>query len=882
MVILAGLLAASPFLFCQPLGTSEAYNYSLGLADAVTQMREGIVPVLAGQTEFAFNGRVHPLRTAPYFYHIAGLLDLLTFRQLGFWALQNGILAGSMIGGALACYWGLRRATPVASGLAAALSALYVFSPPVLAAAYGMDLYMTVTTLPFLPIVFAMCLTGLAERKAADLLKLVMGLAACWLAHPPVALWTTVVAALWVAGSLVRHPPAWREWPVLLSLAVLFVVLAGFSFASALTIAPYRDVTKTHDLTLLFSEVRRTFPATLRPISATANQLGDFQLGYAIWGLAAVTILLTGLRRNGITLLLLGTAAVLFVMTAPVPGLHQWLWSHAPAAFFNLTNQWPMQRLYLPITMLLILAFAQVWRPFEMHVPAVRDGFRLLVAAAVGWTAWQSAGFIGRGFATRQSEEAVRRGHITGNINLTPISYALLGSPGSFLNGVMDPAFEFRLLAPYDVQEIASNWTAPLPSHPEAKRGVFVAHGGERPEILDLSQSFILQPDARYRLTFNFLVPPGEAMLQLRGHTLFRQYPLPTAGGPRGFGMLAGHNRSLTLWTAQKEPEEVSLRVVGPGLASGPWAGRRFAEFSFERIEDLALPVQLESLLPLRARVTAPSTSYLETPRMFIPGYEASVDGQPMRVQPSLDGLVMLPVPAGESRVELRYAGPLLTRVAFCLGCAGWLGLATGWIVARAKPAWPAILGTRLRPSRRTILIAGIAVIFVAGGSWGWQKWSDYRRAAGPMRIRFVLPRGETNRQQPILVTGQPHAGLFIYVVYHDAQHVRIGVDSWGRFGFQSEPIKTDYFGEQEIMVDAGALYPADHPALRNMPAETLTQLRKRLRIEFNGRAVIDQEVDTHASRPSEVTVGRNLIGGSSCEPRFAGEILATERLPVR
>lgn len=882
VALAAGLLAASPFLTNGPVGTSEAYNYSLGLADAVTQLREGAAPVLAGQTEFAFNGRVHPLRTAPYLYHVAGLLDLVTFRQLGFWTLQNLVVALSLFAAAGSCYWTLRRVTPAEPPLAAGLAALYVFSPPVLAAAYGMDLYMTVTTLPFLPVVFAMGLAGLTERRLGDLLRLVAALAACWLAHPPVAFWTTVVAALLVAAGLIRRPPAWREWPALLGLGLLFVVLAGFSFASALTIAPYQNVTKTHDLSLLFTEVARTFPATLRPVSAHANELGDFQLGAAGWLLALASFALAAFRRHGPALLLLALAALLFVMTAPVPGLHRWLWTHAPAAAFNLTNQWPMQRLYLLITLLVILAFALVWRTPTVKNTLLRDALRVILLGAIVWTGWQGSRFLGRGFATRDSDEAIRRGHITGNINLTPISYAMLGAPGSFVNGVMDPAFEARLLAPFDAREIASNWTAVLPTSSENRTGFLDARAGERPEILDLSPRFTLQPGARYRLTFDFQVSPARATLQLRGDSLFRQYPLPAAGGPRGFGMEAGHRRSLTLWTAQATPEEISLRLVGPGLAGGSWAGQRFASFTFERIDDAALPIQVKSLHPLRANVNAPAAGYLETPRMFIPGYEATVDGRPVRVQMSPERLVMLPVPAGASRVEVRYVGPTIARIAFWAGCAGWLGVAAGCLVVRFRPAWPAAAAARLKPSPRTILIAGAAVLLTAGGAWGWARWSDYRSAAGPMRIRFVLPRGETNRQQPLLVTGRPHAGLFVYVAYHDAEHVRIGVDSWGRLGFQSDPIKADYFGEHEIVVDAGSLYPTGHPTLGDLPVDELARRQKHLRIDFNGHPVIDREVDTHTSRPSDVTVGRNLIGGSSCEPKFAGEILSAERLPVR
>ena len=64
-------------------GAGDALWYANMLADYVTQLRAGDVPDLCGQTEFAFNGAVYPLRVAPMYQHLGGLLDLLTGRRSG-------------------------------------------------------------------------------------------------------------------------------------------------------------------------------------------------------------------------------------------------------------------------------------------------------------------------------------------------------------------------------------------------------------------------------------------------------------------------------------------------------------------------------------------------------------------------------------------------------------------------------------------------------------------------------------------------------------------------------------------------------------------------------------------------------------------------------
>jgi hypothetical protein len=892
-VVLAGLAAAGPFLTTRATGTSEAYNYSLAVADAVTQARAGEWPVLVGQTEFAFNGRIHPVRTAPYLTAFACALDLLTFHQLGFWTLQNLTLALSLLAGALTCYWALRRVTPVAPDTAALLAAAYILSPGVLAPVYAMDLYMTVMTVPFIPLALAANLVLFQRRTFAGLAWLAATLAACWLAHPPVALWLCVATGLIQLIALLFQRPQVRDFPAALGAALLFLTLAGFGLASALTITPYGDITHVHDTSSILREVHRAFPDSLRPVSAQANKLTDFQLGFFYWACAGAALGLAVWRRNAAALALLAVTALFLVLLIPVPGLTAWLWDHAPTLFLNLTNQWPMQRLYLPMTALVLFALALVWRPPNPTATGIRDFYRILLVVAAGWTGWQSWHFIGRGFSSRLSPAATLRSHFSSNLELTLISYAILGTPGDYTNGVMDPEFDFRLTAAYGSRELASNWTAPLPASPENLRGTLVATPGDSPDVLDLSRHFTLQPGARYRLTLKFLVAPAEAILQLRGVSLFRQHPLPAAGGPRGFGMRPGNNPSLTVWTSQSTPEVMDLRVVGPGLANGPWRGLPFVEFTFERIDPHALPVELQSLLPLRAVVRAAEPGYLLTPRMFIAGYAATVNARPVRVQSSIEGRLMLAVPAGESQVEVHYVGPTLVRWTYRLACLGWAGIAVWgllcWGPARVRQSlreffastWARARTRAAAVPRRGWLTAAGALLLLAGAGLGWHEWQHYRQAVGPVRIRFVLPRSETNRQQPLLVTGRYGAGTFIYAVYLDADHVRIGIDVWGRFGHETEPIKVDYFAEHEVVIDSGALYPSGHPALRDVPPAALARLRNHLRVELDGQTVFEREINPYESQVREVTIGRNLLGGSTCEAKFVGEILAVQRLPL-
>jgi uncharacterized membrane protein YfhO len=87
------------------------------------------------------------------------------------------------------------------------------------------------------------------------------------------------------------------------------------------------------------------------------------------------------------------------------------------------------------------------------------------------------------------------------------------------------------------------------------------------------------------------------------------------------------------------------------------------------------MTVQTESLLPYQATVKTPRPAWLETIRMYSPGYVASVNGQTAALEKSPQGLVMIPVQAGTSLVELVYVGPPLLRAAFWLASLAWSSL---------------------------------------------------------------------------------------------------------------------------------------------------------------------------------------------------------------
>lgn len=679
----AGTYAAAPFLRSTYVGTGEAYNYNLSIADAVTQFRSGVFPVLVGQTEFAFNGRIHPLRTAPLFCGAACLIDLATFHRLNFWEIQNALLTLSLVCAAYCAYAALRFLVGATHLVALFGAILYVFSPGVISTAYAMDLYMTVTTLPLVPLVAGCNAASFSRRSAGVYLVLGASLGLAWLAHPPIALWLSTSTAVIQLVVWTTRRPTWRALGAVFPGLLACLLLAGYSFASTSAMHDVRGVSMPEDYSPLFVELRRAFPASIMPVSAGAQQLSDFQLGYVAWALLLGAGAVAFLRRAAAPLALLGLAVFLLVLTLPVPWLTRAIWLHLPPAFPNLTNIWPMQRLYLVATGLVLVAACSVWPDADRRMRALHVGGRVglvaLCAAGLVWEISQARLFIHRGGMLKHGGDESADLHRPENIDLTLTSYALLGLPSHFLNGVMDPEREFRILRASDRSEIAVNWSSP-------NVGRRRAHGTFHTASLDsalvpLAPILRLEPYRHYILALKFKTAPFEGLIVMEGEHIRRVYALPSGGEARAFGMKPGNDPTLALWTTNPEGTDVRVNLVG---VSHP---EDFAEFELREVDPRNFPVELTGLLPMAGRVRATEAAWLETPRRFIPGYAAEIDGRPARVGNSPDGSVMIETPAGEHEFKLSYVGsPLLLAsfwVSFCTGCLLAL-TALGWLACQA------------------------------------------------------------------------------------------------------------------------------------------------------------------------------------------------------
>jgi hypothetical protein len=667
---------AHPFLTGRLIGSGDAWWYANMLRDFLAQVRGGIFPVWTGQTEFAFNGAVYPLRAAPFFQHLAGLLDLLTGRRLDAFALQNATVFVSILGGVHVVYFALCRLAPDRRNLAAMLAVLYAGCPGVLGLITSQDLYMSCMAAPLLPLVTCGLALSLREGGWPAQRMMVAGLALTWYAHAPLAAWLTLIAAGVQAVRLVLHGFNRQVCKEVAGGALLFAGLTACVFVSVATLRggdsagliPYAI-----ERVRIVAMLREAFPHSLLPVRMPATSLGDLQLGYALWavlGAGCVASLTPGRRR----LLPLTAAAVLLVMLLlPLPRVTPWLWNSLPESLARLTNYWPMHRLY-PVLAALALPLGL------LAFPSGRGLNRVLLAAlgvlAVTWSGWEAGKLVATARLRTMSPQETPIRRLPENAPLMNHAYGLsLALPPYFSNGVMDPWFELRVLGGAGRRTVLQDNASSVIRQNPPPWCDFTARLDANPGVWNLSPELVLQPGRRHLLEFDFGGQRYAGTLQIEGPHFFRQYVLPASGQSLAFGAKGFSAHWLSLWTSSDRPETIRLRFI-PVASIKTSRPPVFARYRWYPVDPQTLPLRIDSLSPLRLTVTLKEPGVLETFRMQFPGYRAQVDGKDSAVERSPNGLVAVALPAGMHTVGIDYRPPWLLPLALALSAATWLGLA--------------------------------------------------------------------------------------------------------------------------------------------------------------------------------------------------------------
>jgi hypothetical protein len=682
------------YLSSADVGSGDSYWYCIMLGDFVKQWRAGIFPVFVGQSEYAFNGAVSPLRLAPGLQHLAGIVDLLTGQCLPFFTLQNLTLTFSGLAGGFSAYFCCAAILPKQRWTALALAALYLACPGVLSLGYRGDLFMSMTTLPFVPVVGYGLWRTLRDDEHTSIAWTVLPVAAAWYCHPPIALWLTFLAVL------AHVAIGWRRWrdPRLYAWwgrgAMLFLLAAGYVFVSVITL---HLPSESASVDLILQSVRSSFPGMLLPVDVVPGPLTCYQLGWTLWSfllLATIGGIFRSRRSEGV--LLLG-AGYLLLLLIPIPGLNPFLWHALPKTVCDITFLWPMQRFYPIVAGLVVVAAAGVWA--KLGSPGfIRKaaGFALL-SAGLAWSCREAITIVLHDYFERGPAPAPPPDPSLDADNIVLTRYAFnsfRAAPPYYSHGYIDPYLENRILAPDQRKVLASNVEAVEPSEGAAQIPLTATYDGDRVSVL--SPGFALAPGIRYAIRFVPSTQPPSGTLLILGKSVGRQYLMPDSGlgmnrhgSDKGFGLTPTSRNFFPIWTMQPKPETIGFRYIYDAVPTQP-VPANFARLYLQTYTIDRLPVKVSAWMPYRATTTvAVAGAWLETPRMYIPGYAATVNGRKTKVSPSPNGQVAVLLQPGENDVVLRYPGPWILRLSYWIALLTWATVG-GILIRRAVLRWRA------------------------------------------------------------------------------------------------------------------------------------------------------------------------------------------------
>jgi len=524
------------------------------------------------------------------------------------------------------------------------------------------------------------------------------------------------------------------------------------------------------------------------------------------------------------------------------------------------TDKWPMQRFY-PILSVVVPFLALLAWPQKSSVSRRSWWPHVLLTAlsvAVVFSLYEARKFVARGYAVTSSAEMSERRLRPENVVLSRYSYEYYGRlPRVFTHGTVSPWMQNRLLARNTLAPIDSNLlaldqknsagTAPLHTR---HRFIATEYGGRYVPPLRL------EPNTRYFVRFLFGAQPASGALQLLGRYIYREYPLPTAGEDLAFGMGTPRRNGFSLWTTAPVADDVEMRFYKqPGAPPMPNLG----DVHLLKVDPRSLPLHLLSVHPYQIAVRTSSDTWLETPKLFLPGYIAEIDGVAVPVERSPDGLTMIPVPAGQHRVHLSYVGPPALRTAFWTTFIAWLALLSFWGFRRQLAPISGI--AFLHIGRATVTLTVIALISF-GATRAYAAFRTTTRppdlALAPVEVHFTLPFGVEKNWQKLWQFNHAGATWSIYCCYENGQNVRIGLARGSALLSVSQAFQITYLRQHRLIATL-------QPDAAGSPSQ--------LRIWVNQRLVL---------RPK---LSLNSAGGGSAftETPFSGRILrvATSEGPI-
>lgn len=149
----------------------------------------------------------------------------------------------------------------------------------------------------------------------------------------------------------------------------------------------------------------------------------------------------------------------------------------------------------------------------------------------------------------------------------------------------------------------------------------------------------------------------------------------------------------------------------------------------------------------------------------------------------------------------------------------------------------------------------GLLALAAALAIFGIARYVAWPGAAVECEIAFA--RSGAGVVQPLIVTGQPGAADFLLFEFRDEQHGVFLYDSWGQQGLASAAVEVKPGRALRVRVEMPSL-------VRLKTGRDADVGRGRLRVECDGRVVLEQVVESHPRGKRQLYFGFNPVGGGA------------------
>lgn len=141
------------------------------------------------------------------------------------------------------------------------------------------------------------------------------------------------------------------------------------------------------------------------------------------------------------------------------------------------------------------------------------------------------------------------------------------------------------------------------------------------------------------------------------------------------------------------------------------------------------------------------------------------------------------------------------------------------------------------------------------------------------LTLELKFPSGTPPHTEPLIAAGAFGQADFLVINYVDRTTATFSYDYWGFGGPTSEPVTFVPGGRHTLRLALPAF-----DALVGTPKTATAPLR----LEFNGRVILHQDVAYHPRASDQIFFGENPIGGTTSGGFFRGDIFTADRREVR